>query len=125
MIIWGGSWLSALDTGGKYNPVTNIWESTSSGVDVPAARNNHSAVWTGTEMIVWGGSSTGVEFNDGGHYNPTTDTWMPTTAAGAPSPRFDHTAVWTGDEMIVWGGGYQVSSIYYYLADGGRYRCVP
>ena len=125
MIVWGGSWLSALNTGGKYDPETNTWEATSTSGDVPSARNNHTAVWTGTEMIVWGGSSTGEEFNDGGHYYPATDTWVPTAAVGAPSPRYDHVAVWTGEDMVVWGGGYSEDSDDYYLADGGRYRCVP
>ena len=125
MIIWGGSWLTELNTGGIYHPVTDTWDTTSIIGDVPAARSGHTAVWTGTEMIVWGGGGGGAEFNDGGHYNPTTNTWTAMATTGAPSPRFWQTAVWTGDEMVVWGGGYMISSTYYYLADGGRYRCVP
>ena len=36
----------------------------------------HTAVWTGSEMIVFGGmSSVGTEYNDGGRYNPATDSW--------------------------------------------------
>ena len=125
MIIWGGARLSGLNTGGIYDPVANTWEETSTGIDVPSERGSHTAVWTGTEMIVWGGSDGTDELDDGGHYNPVTDTWTPTATTGAPTPRFWHTAVWTGDEMVVWGGGYMISSTYYYLADGGRYRCVP
>ena len=37
---------------------------------VPAGRDEHTAVWTGTEMIVWGGSSGAADLNTGGRYNP-------------------------------------------------------
>jgi len=73
-------------------------------MDGPDYRSSFSAVWTGTEMIVWGGSNN-VYVNTGGRYNPSTDTWTPTsTGANVPSGRMWHTAVWTGSEMIVWGG---------------------
>src|SRR5437773_8764025 len=40
--------------------------------NAPAARPGHTAVWTGSEMIVWGGASSGpTYFNTGGRYNPT------------------------------------------------------
>ena len=37
-----------------------------------------TAVWTGTEMIVWGGK------DSGSRYNPATDTWTPTSTINAP-----------------------------------------
>src|SRR6185436_18183838 len=57
MIVWGGSAQAStlLNTGGRYNPLSDSWTSTSTGANVPPARFDHSAVWTGTEMIVWGG----------------------------------------------------------------------
>jgi len=70
----------------------------------PGARTNHTAVWTGTEMIVWGGENSTAFLGDGGRYNPTTNAWTAMSATGAPSGRRSHTAVWTGTEMIVWGG---------------------
>ena len=69
----------------------------------------HAAVWTGSEMIVWGGDSA-HRLNTGGRYNPSTDSWTATSTADAPTGRDFHTAVWTGSEMIVWGG----------LTDGGN-----
>ena len=43
----------------------------------------HTAVWTGTEMIVWGGmQGVGTEYNDGSRYNPATDTWTPVASPG-------------------------------------------
>ena len=92
-------------TGGRFNPTTNSWTATST-TNAPAARFDHTAIWNGTEMIVWGGS-TGDQvtyFADGGRYNPTTNTWLTTAASPSLSARSRHTAIWTGSVMIVWGG---------------------
>ena len=91
------------DTGGRYNPSTDSWIATST-TNAPIGRYGHTAVWTGTEMIVWGGYSPANYLNTGGRYNPTTDSWTATSTTSAPSTRWGHTAVWTGSEMIVWGG---------------------
>ena len=72
--------------------------------DAPSGREFHTAVWTGSEMIVWGGYSSGHYLNTGGRYNPSTDSWTATSTTNAPAGRDSHTAVWTGSEMIVWGG---------------------
>ena len=56
MIVWGGNCCggSYLNTGGRYNPATDSWTATSTA-NAPDGRLIHTAVWTGTEMIVWGG----------------------------------------------------------------------
>ena len=74
-------------------------------------------MWTGSEMIVWGGEGLGPVLNTGGKYNPGTDSWTDTTVTNAPAARRYHTAVWTGSEMIVWGG----SDGFDFLNTGGRY----
>jgi len=119
MIIWGGYYLGSYkNSGGRYDPTTDSWIETSI-TNAPAGRMYHTAVWTGTEMIVWGGSKPGFSyFNTGGRYNPTTNSWLPTPTTNAPLTRDSHTAVWTGDEMIIWGG-YSGSTI---LNTGGRYN---
>ncbi|MCF6156615.1 MAG: hypothetical protein E3K36_15580 [Candidatus Brocadia sp.] len=122
MIVWGGwNWDSGDDfnTGGRYNPSTNTWSATNT-TGVPTARSFHTAVWTGTEMIVWGGfgSSTG-DLNTGGRYDPSTNTWSATNTTGVPTARSFHTAVWTGTEMIVWGG--IDTNSYSCVNTGGRY----
>jgi hypothetical protein len=64
-----------------------------------------SVVWTGREVIVWGGEA-GSELArtaDGAAYDPRKGTWRP-LAASPISPRSEHIAVWTSKEMIVWGG---------------------
>ena len=82
----------------------DAWAATST-VNAPSARADHTAVWTGSQMIVWGGWGGGTNYlNTGGKYSPSTDTWTATSIANAPSARLRHTAVWTGSEMIVWGG---------------------
>ncbi len=74
-------------------------------MNVPLARIEHTAVWTGSEMIVWGGVDDAINYlNTGGKYDPATDSWTATSTTNAPTPRITHTAVWTGSEMIVWGG---------------------
>ena len=118
MIVWGGtgSGSTYLATGGRYDPVNDVWTATTTvSMTVPAARYRHTAVWTGSEMIAWGGDGGG---NTGGRYNPVSDTWTATAITAAPDARYDHTAVWTGSEMIVWGG-YAGSPGG--VATGGRY----
>ena len=86
MVVWGGDsnlylpTQSFFNSGGRYDPVADRWTPTSI-TGAPAARTQHAAVWTGTEMIVWGGSPT-----VGGRYDPSTDTWRPVaTPALSPS----------------------------------------
>ena len=78
----------------------DTWTPTSA-TNVPDAREFPTVVWTGSEMIVWGGYP---QLNTGGRYDPSTDSWTATSTANAPVGRELHTAVWSGSEMIVWGG---------------------
>jgi N-acetylneuraminic acid mutarotase len=120
MIVWGGTngvvFPNGLNTGGRYNPSTDSWTA-SSTTNAPEPRYWHSAVWTGTEMIIWGGTDLSSNFDSGGRYNPDTDSWTSTSTTSAPAARHFHTAVWTGSQMIVWGG-WDGS----FLNSGGRYN---
>ena len=84
-------------------PCTDQWTATTTS-NAPPGRYLHTAVWTGSEMIVWGGGYQAPLLNTGGRYNPSTDSWTATSTTNAPTGRYGHTAVWTGSEMIVWGG---------------------
>ena len=117
MLVWGGWNDGALNTGSRYNPITNSWTAMST-TNAPAARAQYSAVWTGTEMIVWGGFDTNSQIlNGGGRYNPATNSWSPISSTNEPGARIQHSAVWTGSEMIVWGGFNNGL-----LKTGGRYN---
>jgi hypothetical protein len=124
MIVWGGfsDSVTFLNSGGKYDPISDTWLSPPSTINAPAARSGHSAIWTGTKMIIWGGaiSSGPTSTSSGGIYNPSTDTWeaVPSTI-GAPTARYAHTAVWTGEEMLIWGGAQNSVTL---LNSGGRYN---
>ena len=130
MIIWGGASIQGstahyVNTGGKYNPFIDSWNPTST-VNAPDGRDLHTAVWTGSEMLVWGGSfyegGNYHYFNTGGRYDPFTDTWVTTSTANAPSARNGHAAVWTGTEMIIWGGFfYEPGGQFQFFNNGGRY----
>jgi N-acetylneuraminic acid mutarotase len=104
MIVWGGAGQDGLprNTGGRYYPEFDAWKPTSTA-GAPAPRSDHRAVWTGTEMIIWGRAPQGIK--SGGRYDPTTDSWVPTSVNDPRRPRAYHVAVWTGSEMLVWGGG--------------------
>lgn len=112
LVVWGGlsevccrsngPW--PLDDGGRYDPATDRWVATSRGT-APLARSEHSAVWTGMEMIVWGGRGSGNgHLGDGTRYEPATDQWTALATLDAPTPRSEHVALWTGSRMLVWGG---------------------
>jgi hypothetical protein len=59
---------------GIYDPIIDSW-TISTALNAPVGRSNHIAVWTGSQMIVWGGYllvSPGVDiyYNSGGIYTP-------------------------------------------------------
>lgn len=73
-------------------------------------RQGAGIVWTGDQLIVWGGSQplAGYPLNlgtdTGGTFDPANDVWI----SMPPSPlsaRDNATALWTGDEMLILGGG--------------------
>jgi len=131
MIIWGGLGCAGceageLGSGARYNPSTDTWTPIATA-NAPEARFWHTAVWTGSKMIVWGGQNTNSTFlNTGGAYDPVTDTWESTSLVAAPAPTRCHAAVWTGTEMIVFGGqinsgtGCTLSS----TGNGARYEPI-
>jgi N-acetylneuraminic acid mutarotase len=111
MIVWGGygTYVSpnyGRRNGASYNLASDTWKNIALPPSTVVARYNHTAVWSGSKMIVWGGNdySTGYR-NDGAIYDPSTDTWT-TAAATTLAARYFHAAVWstTTNEMIVWGG---------------------
>src|SRR4029077_479178 len=90
-IVWGG--YPYTRTGRRYNPSTDSWTAISI-VGAPSARYVHTAVETGGEMIVWGGTDDINRWNTGGRYcepsGSLTPTPTPTATAiprATPTPR--------------------------------------
>lgn len=124
MIVFGGTGSCGysscyLNSGAIFDPSQNTWKTMSTD-NAPSGRYGHTAVWTGSKMIVWGGTESGsTNSNTGGIYDPETDTWSSMSTVDAPNGRVGHTAVWTGTQMIVWGGLEQYGSNY--VNTGGVY----
>jgi hypothetical protein len=118
--------------GARYDPQRDRWTPMNSsgaptltdGLGVTAA-----LVWTGTELMVWGGTRTsgGASGNrtcvsEGGLYDPHLDRWRPLSNPGFLTPRHDHAMVWTGEEVLIWGGGFLAGECLEDPTLGGRYR---
>jgi hypothetical protein len=113
MVVWGGYEAKA---GGRFNPLTNHWRPVQA---TPSAFNRygHTAVWTGSKMVVFGGF-TSEYTNTGGRYDPISDSvWTPTTTVLAPFGRVNQVAIWTGTQMWIWGGYPQTGN-----TAGGLYQ---
>ena len=55
MIVWGGYGAAGeVDTGAIYDPATDQWRPTTQD-GAPLMRSLHTAVWTGSAMLIWGG----------------------------------------------------------------------
>ena len=87
---------------GRIDPLIIVVVAPLSVVDAPSARTGHTTVWTGQEMIVWGGWDGANVLNTGARYDPNSNSWLATGIG--PEGRVNHSAVWTGNEMIIWAG---------------------
>jgi hypothetical protein len=107
------------------------WTALGPGPVVPG-REGHSATWTGTELILWGGTTDrGHTYLVEGHaLDLETGAWRTLTPPvdRTPSdplvqtPRTGHVAAWTGTELLLWGG--RTSSPdepFAYAVDGAAY----
>jgi galactose oxidase-like protein len=109
MIVWGGARdESGGDAaapppreGGAYNPSSDRWRPIAKAPLYGGA--DHSAVWTGSEMLMWGSRPDGNGLkNELAAYDPKTDRWRELTP-GPLTGRDFASVVWTGSEMLVWG----------------------
>jgi hypothetical protein len=86
--------------GQAYDPATDTWRTIAAAP--LASRSGAVAVWTGSEVIVWGG---GAPENPaavrGAAYDPINDTWR--RIAAAPIGLNLISGMWTGREMLVFG----------------------
>src|SRR5439155_23735644 len=61
-------------------------------------------VWTGSELIGWGGGCCGDAFSDGAAYNPSTNSWRK-LARSPLAPSQGPLGAWTGHELVLFVGG--------------------
>jgi N-acetylneuraminic acid mutarotase len=122
VIVFGGrndnSWGAKIDDGAAYNPSTNQWRTLPPlPGEAGTGYDRHVAVWTGTEMIIFGG----IENIDGrgAAYSPSTDTWRAIAPVPEAASLFDALAGYSTStaEMIVWGGEQSGGD----CVDGGRF----
>jgi hypothetical protein len=107
LLVWGYENHDAGDTsGGEHrllalDPATGRWRRLA---DPPIhSLIEAEPIWTGHDLIVWGGSYGDSAPAQGAAYDPASNQWHPIAAAPI-SIRSDPTVVWTGSEMIVFGG---------------------
>jgi hypothetical protein len=98
------------------NPTNDVTISGDVRVDVRLiggpldGRFGPTGVWTGSEVLIWGGVFLDDFFNgpwhyrrSGAAYDPASDDWREISRAPIRG-RYRHLAAWTGREMLVWGG---------------------
>ena len=118
VLVWGGDTVSPdvipTNTGGRYNPATDTW-TTMSTDNAPSARTYQVSAWTGSKLLVWGGSPdyqcVSCFINTGGLYDPLTDSWITMATNGAPIGLWVPSSAWTNEGLFVWGGKNTASQI--------------
>ena len=93
----------------RYSPTSDEWsEVLTEGK--PTVRSNAFAVWTGSNILIWGGlNKDGVGLIDGAAYDPTADQWTPLSDVAPPTARGREQfrsgwTTWTNEEMFIVGG---------------------
>jgi N-acetylneuraminic acid mutarotase len=101
--------------GARYDPATDTW-SPMAHFNFPATQSEYfEGVWTGTELVVWGGcyfdTNQPPPFplvcsspTTGARYNPATDTWRGMSEVGAPDNGQTRGLTWTGSRVFAWNG---------------------
>jgi N-acetylneuraminic acid mutarotase len=88
-----------------FNPGTNRWRRLPKTAEVPGG----IVVWTGREMIGWGGGCCGDAFSDGAAYNPATN--IRRKLARSPlAPEQQPIGAWTGRELVLLVSGMNPAS---------------
>jgi N-acetylneuraminic acid mutarotase len=121
MIVWGGYNVGYRNDGAvlDLSGTTPVWTTMAAPPATFYGRYYASAVWTGTEMLVYGGygsSCTGSYCADAALYDPVANTWRMATAAPIVG-RYQAAMVWTGTKAVVFGG-YGSGCTSSYCADG-------
>ena len=81
LYVWGGFFGPLVANGYKYNYATDTWSLLPVTGTPPTGKNGPVVKWTGSKLIVWGGSSADLvtHFNTGSIYDPATTSWTAMT----------------------------------------------
>ena len=97
-VVWTGKQLLDMEAFSTlvYDPATNHWRRIPHG-------HGGLAIWTGREMLAWGGGCCGDANSDGVAYNPSTYGWR--ALARSPLAGSQHpVGAWTGRELVLFVG---------------------
>ena len=97
MVVWGGVTDKWVNDGAAYNPTTNRWRELAEGPldDVQDAL----VTWTGTDVLVAGGTSNAGSHTDAALWNPQTNRWKRLPPVPSPSLSAAN-ATWVGEVLI-------------------------
>lgn len=102
MLVWGGTGSGYYADGAAFDPVAGTW--TALPTAPITARGSAFGAWTGTELLIWGGSDgSGTRFTDGALYNPSTKTWRK-LSSGKLSGLPGMFAGLVGGQLVTFGG---------------------
>lgn len=124
--VWTGAdvllWDAALKGLIRFRPDTKAWLPLGTPPEYHMQVGD-TAVWSGDELLVWGGlgcQGEGEPCGAGAIFDTRSNSWRTMTVAGAPKPRKAHIAAWVGKQLVIWGGG-DTSGLF---ADGARYEPI-
>ena len=126
VIVWGGVGKTTVEVSptrsqtladGAVLELDSMTWSPMSAEGAPSPRSSSAGVWTGSQLVVWGGLSRqnstanlacqrgSCDAAEGGAlYDPATDSWLPMNTEGGPYPRALATMMMADGAVVVFGG---------------------
>jgi hypothetical protein len=108
MVVWAGNSPEGPAGGAVYNPRTNTWRRLAKGP--LGVREGYASVWTGSELLIFGGHTGGVAAPTAAALNPRTGSWRRLPALNAVKGlTVANGAVWDGREAFVSARGLLIA----------------
>ena len=107
--VWGGRddcsgcAQAPIATGALFDPAAGRWRAVPAA---PAAAYSAAAVWTGSEVLVYGGLGADGREVPPMAFDPAAGSWrrLPAPPIRLRANTYGAQVAWTGDELFVWGG---------------------
>ena len=123
LIVWGGSdskFVKAFNNGAAYDPRTGGWQQlppSPEGQTLLGSDWHDSTVWTGRELLVWGGY-TPVDPRrprvfkpaQGLAYDPARRAWRRLPRSPIPAHELSSPLFWTGRELVILGATWELAT---------------